>query len=564
MVELHRNTRVVGSKVSDFGRTTIVPVHLIHRLWQALDRHRRNVDVIVPTVATVVTGVLTAWVMSRHVIVNYDSIYYLSSANNLADGRGLVDYTGREMTNFPPGYTLLISFFTLFGADVVTSARLWEVLAAMAIVVLSSLIAHRLGPRGSAAVAAGLTATIPAFLAMNVQIMSESLFAVAFLVVIVTLIRLPEPPAHLGVRHLAPVIVASWVCCLLRYQGYAVVVATAVILLLRAGTRRERVRSTAIYSIGAGAVIAGIVVQSTIRTGSLGAPITPPKGTFFDDVSKAFSFAGHWSDYTPTWLPLMSRELAGFLTVAVGSAALVAIVWRLRSALQVRMVLAFLIYTAALIAVTLVSARRVWVDITPRMAFALLPLVVILVAVFVGQSLNQSKNLVRGVTAAALVLVLGLGTLQTLDGASRVRAQTRGSASIEQQVPELGRAVADLPDDAIIYSNNPEGIWYSSRKPVVHRLDTWTTLVINLSRPGRQANTPESFNKRLFEFRDRLCTGFYLAWTDWQHESRPANSVENLDVFADVTLVETVPGGTLYFAQSTDERLCADATEVTP
>lgn len=532
-------------------------------MWQFTSRHRTDVDLIIPAVATVVTGILTAWVMSRHVIVNYDSIYYLSSAENLAHGRGLMDYTGQDMTNFPPGYPVLIRLVMLFGADSVTSARFLQVLAAMTIVALTAVIARRLGPRGSASVAALLAATIPAFLSMNVQLMSESLFTVAFLVLVIGLVRLPDPPQDLTTRHLALLIVASWACCLLRYQGYAIVAATALILFLRDGTSRERVRSTTVYSIGSSLAILAIVIQSKIRSGSLGAPITPPKDTFAFDVETAFSFAGRWIDFAPSWFPSMSPFRAGILTIALGSAALVTFLWRLNEPRVSRMSFAFLLYTVAVIGVTLVSARRVWVEITPRMAFALLPLVVIVFSIAFARNASGKKTVVRIGTASVLVVVLVIGTIQTSSGAHRVREATRGIASLEQQAPLLGKDVADLPDDAIVYSNNPEGIWYSSRRPFLYRLATWTTLVTNVNNPGWVDTIPRDLRVRILPFRDHLCHGFYLAWTDWQDKFRPTNSIENLDIFADLVLVDSAQGGVLYFAQSSDEQMCADAREVT-
>src|SRR5512138_3749934 len=68
--------------------------------------------------------------------VSTDAAVMMSTAESLAQGRGLVDYAGRELTQFPPLYPALLALGRLiFGMDVFTAG--WV----LNIVIFAALIA---------------------------------------------------------------------------------------------------------------------------------------------------------------------------------------------------------------------------------------------------------------------------------------------------------------------------------------------------------------------------------------------------------------------------------------
>ena len=239
---------------------------------------------VVTVLVMLMVGFLTAWATSDNIVLEYDSVYYLSVAENVSNGIGLREYTGGELTNFPPGYPFLISFLMLFGMGSMSAAVVINVISAMAIIALAARIAFHLGPRGSSALVALGVAAWPALMVMHSQAMSEPIFTVALLTVILNLVRLPSAPNPVTWRHLTPLVLASWACCLIRYQGYVVVPAVMLVLLLQKRTWTDRIITTCKYYAAAFLGIIAVVLQNVLRAGSIGGPVTEARECFADDI----------------------------------------------------------------------------------------------------------------------------------------------------------------------------------------------------------------------------------------------------------------------------------------
>jgi hypothetical protein len=520
-----------------------------------------HVDSVVTILAMIVVGFLTTWATSDNIILEYDSVYYLSVAENVVNGFGLREYTGGELTNFPPGYPFLISFLMLFGWGSMSAAVIINIVSAMAIIALAARIAFHLGPRGSAALVALGVASWPAFLVMNSQAMSEPVFTVALLTVILSVVRLPAAPNPVTWRHLTPLILASWACCLIRYQGYVVVPAVMIVLLMQKRTWIDRIINTCKYYAPAFLGIIAVILQNVLRAGSLGGPVTEARESFADDiraslivVGRLFSTNDNWT--FSEWTPSDTSIVAGLVVVGVVVAALLGGFLLFRRSDSRYRLRALPVFIVMLPTFTFVSARRVWVEFTPRIYFPLLPLIVILIVTVVLSAISRLNRPIRIAVPALGVASIVLLMSSTAVAADRAHDTVDELNREEILLPELGRAVAELPASAIVYSNNAEGIWLSSRVPRVRRYDIWAWRVADLTETDLERQPPDRLIGRLWRLAEDLCSGFYLAWSDLENDKRGGGDLDMLDDFATWSLVEDFDGGALYYVENDVDGLC--------
>jgi hypothetical protein len=516
----------------------------------------RNVDVVITVLAMIVVGVLTAWATSDSIVLEYDSVYYLSVAENVFNGNGLREYTGGELTNFPPGYPILISFLMLFGMDSMTAAVVLNVVSAMAIVALSARIAFHLGPRGSASLTALGVATWPAFLVMHSQAMSEPVFTVALLVVVLFLVRLPSPPDPVTWRHLAPIIIASWMCCLIRYQGYVVVPAVMLVLFLQKRSWMDRIVNTCKYYAAAFLGIIAVVLQNVLRAGSLGRPMTDARGSFGEDIRASLVVLGRLFSTDDAWTSSDISVVSGLAVVGVLVAALLAGFFLVRESQSRSRLRAIPMFILLLPIFTFVSARRVWVEFTPRIYFPLLPLIVILLVTVLLSAISGLNRPVRLAVPALGVAATALLLSSSVVAANRAHDTVDELNREEILVPELGRAVAELPASTVVYSNNAEGIWLSSRRSEIRRYDYWAWRLKDLSEGELRDLQPERLVTLLWKMAGAACSGFYLAWTDLENSKRGGGDLEMLNGAATWSLVKDFDGGALYFVKNSLPNLC--------
>jgi len=517
---------------------------------------KEHADLVVTILAMLMVGFLTAWATSDNIVLEYDSVYYLSVAENVSNGVGLREYTGGELTNFPPGYPFLISFFMLFGLGSMSAAVVINVVSAMAIVALAARIAFHLGPRGSAGLVAVGVAAWPSFLVMNSQAMSEPVFTVALLTVILSLLKLPSAPNPVTWRHLTPLVLASWACCLIRYQGYVVVPAVMLVLLLQKRTWTDRIITTCKYYAPAFLGIIVVALQNVLRAGTLGGPVTEARGSFANDIRSSLVIVGRLFSTDDDWTFADTSIVSGLVVVGVLLAALLSgfVVFRKsESRFSLRALPVFIVLLPLF---TFVSARRVWVEFTPRIFFPLLPLIVILVVTVVLFAISHLNRPIRIAVPALGVASIALLLASSVVAADRAHDSVDELNREEILVPELGRAVAELPPSTVVYSNNAEGIWLSSRVPRVRRYDIWAWRVTELTETDPERQPPERLIKRVWRLAEDLCSGFYLAWSDLENDKRGGGDLDMLDGFATWSLVEDFDGGALYYVENNVDGLC--------
>ena len=203
--------------------------------------------------AAVTAGALALrgwWLLALPGGVERDGATYARLAENLARGAGYRDLTGSLHTLFPPGYPLAAAPLVLILGDGERAGRAVSLLAGLALVILTYLIARRLWGPLAATCAAGLVAVHPRLVEVSTAVLSQSLYACvlyALTLAMLATLHSPRPPAtRLGLGF-------ALLACI-RPDGYLVALAAVIALAVAA---QGRVRSVVAF-VAAMAVPVGL------------------------------------------------------------------------------------------------------------------------------------------------------------------------------------------------------------------------------------------------------------------------------------------------------------------
>lgn len=236
-----------------------------------------------------------------------DGARYLSTAENIAAGKGIIDYLGLPLINWPPLYPLILAaFHRLTGVDVFVIGQIINILAFGAIVRLSGIFFERSLPKNYtfATLASLILVTSLPLIEVSANIASDPLFMLCVLLFLLAAQVYVRRRARRAWGQMALLAIAA---CFLRYAGLALVASGALIVLLaRIKTNpllrakrnnrtaiQKAVFNAAVFGLAAGAPIAAWAVLFNYRlTGSLLGSHLPsePWGLFAAWVEKT----AHW------------------------------------------------------------------------------------------------------------------------------------------------------------------------------------------------------------------------------------------------------------------------------
>jgi hypothetical protein len=335
-----------------------------------------------------------------------DSVTYVNGARSLSTGAG---YTanGHAISDFPPGYSWVLSLGERAGVDAVDAARWLSVVALLATIVLGYVVLCRHvrseRVRAVATVSIGCSAVL---LEIYEKALSEHLFLpVLLLFVFVAEEVLTRPRFGLLVGAM---VLLAWTAFYLRYAGLVLAVVGALVVIIAAWRRGH----WSAYMRGAAFAVAAVSVPlvwmiRNVKAGSgpLG-PRADASASIFKNVSRAANEVSTWlaTDTPPSFV-------RGLIVVAVlgavvaGVAALARSGW---SAREERSLLPLTAFVALYVVYLVVSASVVaFAAINTRlMVPVFVPLVVLAAWLFerIGPVL-RSPSVRRGVTVVALAWV---------------------------------------------------------------------------------------------------------------------------------------------------------------
>lgn len=389
-----------------------------------------------------------------------DSMNYLVHARNLADGEGFANFALEPETTWPPLYPAMLALLHLLGVDLLSAARLVNVVAIVASVWGTAALVERRSELPAVRAVAVLTvAASPILLQAGAYVWTEPLFIASSVWVFVAIDRHRQSQSF---AWLAIAAVLAGASVLTRYTGVAVIAAGAVAVLVgHDGPHRRGLRQALTF----GAMAAIPIALWLVRNALTDAPEL--LGSRAADGSNLIEVSGRvvrslgalvLGEFEPLALELI---LGGVLATVVGvSVSLLVRAHRWTDAGLAALVLLY-------VAMVAVSNWRVGSSLNGRMVSPIVPFV----AVVVASAWEQARTLPQSAKAAlgaAGVVVVGL---VALSGAQFVReARSLGDepleyASARWRQSELVSAVP-APDEVRLVSNHPAFLAYQVGVPV--------------------------------------------------------------------------------------------------
>lgn len=411
-----------------------------------------------------------------------DGTRYMSTAESILQGRGIIDYLGLPLINWPPLYSILLAAFSgVTGADVFVIGQVINIIAFGAILWLGGIFFTRSLP-GSytfAVVASLILATSLPLIEVSANIASDPLFLVCVLVFLLaaqdyTASRRPAAVWQLGAATVA--------ACFLRYAGLALVMSGALIVFLawRPKWRQALIHSAAFGITSAAPIAAWAVFHNYRLTGSILGSHLPayPWGLFVAAISKIFS----WFVPESVLNVVPSLFLLGFLIAPLALRCSRArwLTWlkRVQAAPVAPSAAFFLVYGLMLIFAISYPEHRV--AGSQRIHAVLLPVLLVLVAVtvqvFAPALAKKRSRIWRSVLLAvfALWLLFPLYRVAIYMQASRVNGDVSYYNLYNTRTLRESDLIAyiqgmDLAVDEKVYSNN-EGAAYFYLRRRIYRL----------------------------------------------------------------------------------------------
>ncbi len=197
-------------------------------------------------------GIVITWVNTPWgVRAGYDSLFYLTAAQNILKGLGLARLSAEgqviPLTHFPPLYSLVVAGFSfLVNGDILSSARWTAVLIFGINIFLFGFLCYRY-TRSVLAGALGACFCLfsPILLDINISAFSEGLY-IALLLPGLYLIN--ESLAHLKGRSLLLAAGFTALCCLARYVGMTVILTGLLaILFMNSQPLKKKIGAAALF-----------------------------------------------------------------------------------------------------------------------------------------------------------------------------------------------------------------------------------------------------------------------------------------------------------------------------
>lgn len=414
--------------------------------------------------------------------VTTDSVHYLSMADNLRSGHGLISFSGSPVTVFPPGFSIVLAGAGEIADSSLLGVRILNALC-MAFVVVAGWLLLRRHVRTRALRLAGVAslAVAPTLFLISSSAWSEPLFVSLVLAAALAMeTAVEQPRARRWVVAAALLAGASFA---VRYSGMWLI-GTAGFVLLAANritvNRRERVQRGGLFLLIASIVPALVVVRN------LGLDEGLPLGAHGTAATSFSENASATVDVIRGWLlpDVEALSLRSELVAALIAAAAVAVLsWRRGPDRHAREPARAPLWPLALLAFgyllfLLASTARVFTDpIGPRLLVpAFVPMLVVAFSV-VDRLVATPVSRVPLAAAVAGVVVLWLGAqLQVTRGAfSSLRHNGAGYTEARWRNSELASLVRDrapryvvtnYPAPLYFVTSIPSGCWPNPTPPL--------------------------------------------------------------------------------------------------
>lgn len=238
-------------------------------------------------------------------LLNWDAMAYLSTAENLAAGKGLRNYSYDVFpTWYPPFYPIFLAFLNLFGVSVSEASRFVNIVVFGLIILLTG---HWL----SQYIRSSLLVIGAAVLIMTSHVITQiaSYALTDTLFVLLTLLALIKVGAFLNQKNTTSFALSAFFASLTpitRYIGITVILtATILILVNRNFSILERFKYATTYAVVSSIPLSIVLVMNHITTGHYVGRRWATRVTLFESIWQVGDTLSVWfyaSEPTKRWL----------------------------------------------------------------------------------------------------------------------------------------------------------------------------------------------------------------------------------------------------------------------
>lgn len=404
-----------------------------------------------------------------------DSVHYMEGASNLAEGLGYVRHIkiGEPIpiTGFPPGYPAMLFIGIKLGLDVMSAARILNIFLFFIFLVLTGWLIFHITQRVLPAVlASAFTMMLVPMLTIFAWVMSEPLYMVLTLVIMVLWLRYIKKPSLLMSVFLG---LLSGFLVLVRLAGLSLVGAIAIgILLFRPGKAIKRWSEAFIYGL--------ISILPTIaffyRNSIVGESISESRGFNINPFKMEY-----WKiigDEMASWLHLRffidnNAIIYGILLLLVGAMGAIYLFYKIsvsRSKKQVKqsplndlLVITIILYLVMVVLNVVIFTPEQTVSGLSRYTLSMFPILVIWIASILTKEVWRWRFILPKaliiLSVAVLFVFYAMDAVQFVNSPPlRMRAYTDIVSNCEDDLDVF----EGLPENADIYTNNCEFVHFAS------------------------------------------------------------------------------------------------------
>lgn len=414
-----------------------------------------------------------------------DGARYLSTAENIARGQGVIDYLGLPLINWPPLYPLILAaFHRLTGVDVFVVGQVINIVAFGAIIWLGGIFFERSLPKNYtfAMIASLVLASSLPLIEVSANIASDPLFMVCALLFLLAAQDYYAAQTAAGRNRsrnawwqMALLAIAA---CFLRYAGLALVASGALIVLLAWRKKpRSAILEAATFGLLAGAPIAAWALLFNYRlTGSLLGSHLPsePLGLFVAWVEKTMRWFVPETILNIVPPLILLALLLAVLAIRSRRARWQSWLRRVQDAAILPSAIFFLVY--GLMLVFAISYPEHRVAGSQRIHAVLMPALLVLAAVTVQEFLPRLPRKPRFLRS----LALGFFAIWLLFPLYRVATYVRASLqngdvsyynlyntrTLRESDIVAHIQALQLSEDQKVYSNNEGAAWFYLRRRI--------------------------------------------------------------------------------------------------
>jgi 4-amino-4-deoxy-L-arabinose transferase-like glycosyltransferase len=427
-----------------------------------------------------VVGSLLLWVSTPWGIgVGYDSVFYLSAAENFLDGLGLSRIDGYQnvvyLTHYPPLYTLILAaarYLTASESIAVMARALSALSFGFLIILIGITVRTFTGSKAAAVLSALFALSSPFLLDVHLMAMSEPLFLLFLILMLLTLSQ------YLNGRKFAWLVISGAIGALVyltRYVGLtAITTGVIAILIFGPGKIGRRIKDALVFSFMGIFPILIWYARNYILTGT-----TTNRSFAFHPPTSERLLSGLTTIYAwmiPGGIPpgirpivMVGIVIGGLFLLVFGgyhfwkrrhNDAVIAAAWKF---FIISVLFIFIYISSILLSLTFFDASTKLNNriLSPVYFIGIMMLFLLL---WNGLDLNHSR------TGTIIIVLLILGAIsnnivKSSELLTEMRLKGLGFTGRRWQSSETIEGVKELPIEGVLYSNEAFPIYFITGRP---------------------------------------------------------------------------------------------------